>query len=117
MITLLELLLKKKYTVIIDSSINNIQLPKSVESESIVKQDNTSDDDWDTDDFVPLTNPHILQEIIKPSNAIEDKIKINIDIKNDININYININDIKINDIKIDNTADNTTDNTNLNSK
>ena len=80
MITLLELLLKKKYTVIIDSSIKNIPLPKSLLSKSIVEKDDSSDDDWDTDDFIPRTNSHILPEIIIPSNSIEDKN----DIKNEI---------------------------------
>jgi hypothetical protein len=97
MITLLELLLKKKYTVIIDSSINNIPLPKPVEqksSESIIEKDDSSDDDWDTEDFIPRTYLHILQKTIIPSNLIEDK--------NDI--------EIKINDITTDITSDNTSD-------
>jgi hypothetical protein len=81
MITLLELIINKKYNNILNFHINNIPLSKSLVSESILEQDDSSDDDWDTDDFIPRTNSHILPEIIIPSNSIEDK------------------NDIKINDI------------------
>jgi hypothetical protein len=90
MITLLELLLKKKYKHLLDFHINNIPLPKSEVlevSKSILNQDDSSDDDWDTDDFVPRMQQHVQQNIqqeIIPSKAIEDKIDITPDIESHI---------------------------------
>ena len=56
MITLLEILLKKKYKNIINFHINNIPLSKiEVEVKVEVNNDDDSvDDDWDIDDFVPI---------------------------------------------------------------
>ena len=70
--------------------INNIPLPKSEVlevSKSILNQDDSSDDDWDTDDFVPRMQQHVQQNIqqeIIPSKAIEDKIDITPDIESHI---------------------------------
>jgi hypothetical protein len=53
MITLLELLLNKKYKTILESRINNIPLPISISTLENNDADNNSgdDDEWDKDDF------------------------------------------------------------------
>jgi len=70
MITLLELLLKKKYKNILNFHINNIPLPK-IEVELKLDGDGRDnkdgevgeDDEWDTDDWVPPFQQHIPQHL------------------------------------------------------
>jgi len=56
MITLLELLLNKKYKNILESSINNIPLDTSIKqnNKSSVDDESSGDDEWDKDDFEPV---------------------------------------------------------------
>ena len=51
MITLLELLLNKKYKTILESSINNRPLKVSDDDKGSVDDESSSDDEWDKDDF------------------------------------------------------------------
>ena len=75
MITLLELLLNKKYKTIIEHKINNIPLPIStIEKDSNTGCDDSGDDEWDKDDFEPGMNiptPEKTSDIIIPSTIID----------------------------------------------
>ena len=71
MITLLELLLKKKYKPILDSALNNMllqsPLPFSTLEKNLEKNndsDSGSDDEWDKDDFEPYLSPELNQKLI-----------------------------------------------------
>lgn len=65
MITLLELLLNKKYKTILEHKINNIPLPIStIEKDSNTGCNDSGDDEWDKDDFEPGMNIHIPDNII-----------------------------------------------------
>jgi hypothetical protein len=57
MITLLELLLKKKYKHLLDFHINKIPLPK-IEVKENLNDDDSEDDDWDREDFEPCKQLH-----------------------------------------------------------
>jgi len=68
MITLLELLLKKKYKTILEHKINSIPLSITEQVSNDNNADESGDDDeWDKDDFEPLQNPVPEPEIIIPS--------------------------------------------------
>ena len=54
MITLLELLLNKKYKTILESSINNTLLKVSDDDKGSVDDESSGDDEWDKDDFEPI---------------------------------------------------------------
>ena len=77
MITLLELLLKKKYKNIINLHINNIPIPlleiEEIEEIEEVNNGDDSDDKWDKEDFdIVKTTDIITKTIIEDKN--EDKI-------------------------------------------
>ena len=56
MITLLELLLNKKYKTILESSINNRPLKVSDDDKGSVDDESSGDDEWDKDDFEPVAS-------------------------------------------------------------
>ena len=98
MITLLELLLKKKYKHLLDFYINTIPLPKidvdikltgtSRYNKHNEDSEDSEDDDWDTEEFIPRMQHHTpLPPPLMPSTIIdpivEDNHKTN-DIPSDI---------------------------------
>ena len=96
LITLLELLLNKKYKTILEHKINSIPLPiteqYSKANGNDDGDDSGDDDDWDKDDFEPvittktsdlLQNPNPEPEIIIPADIKAD---IKADTKNDNNL-------------------------------
>jgi hypothetical protein len=77
MITLLELLLNKKYKNILESSINNTPLPIPIplsipELKQVNNDEESGDDEWDKDDFEPIVS--IPNTPSTPSSIIEAKI-------------------------------------------
>jgi len=77
MITLLELLLNKKYKNILESSINNTPLPLPIplpipELKQVNNDEESGDDEWDKDDFEPIVS--IPTTLSTPSTIIEAKI-------------------------------------------
>jgi len=77
MITLLELLLNKKYKNILESSINNKPLPLHLplpipELKQVNNDEESGDDEWDKDDFEPIVS--IPTTLSTPSTIIEAKI-------------------------------------------
>ena len=64
MITLLELLLNKKYKNILEYHINNIPLPISTLEQIVEDNDSGDDDDWDKEDFEPVKTIHTSEIII-----------------------------------------------------
>ena len=71
MITLLELLLNKKYKTILESSINNRPLKVSDDDKGSVDDESSGDDEWDKDDFEPVKT-----NLTTPSNINDSDIKI-----------------------------------------
>jgi len=89
MITLLELLLNKKYKTILEYKINNIPLPSSTIKKTIEDNVSDGDDEWDKDDFEPginiPTTDQTLEIIIPSTISVTEPILEN-DKKKDANI-------------------------------
>jgi hypothetical protein len=63
MITLLALLLNKKYKTILEHKINNIPLPISTLQQTVEDNDSGDDDEWDKDDFELIKTIDIQEKI------------------------------------------------------
>ena len=70
MITLLELLLTKKYKTILEHKINNTPLPSTTIKKTIEDNVSDGDDEWDKDDFEPIKTIHTQEQILDQTSDI-----------------------------------------------
>jgi hypothetical protein len=70
MITLLELLLNKKYKHSLECHINKIPLPITSLKQTVEDNDSGDDDEWDKEDFTPLKTTDIQDKILEQSSDI-----------------------------------------------